>query len=95
MCLPRWRSTRTARTAVPAETRRRDPTDLAGTITHAGTEDIENVYVNWGDGSSVDSGALRPGALPGDGDVQSGLRCGPRCDSTDERRGPHADSRCR
>ena len=32
------------------------PTSLAGTITHAGAQDIENVYVDWGDGSGVESG---------------------------------------
>jgi hypothetical protein len=32
------------------------PTSLAGTITQAGTGDIENVYVDWGDGSTTDSG---------------------------------------
>ena len=32
------------------------PTSLAGTITHTGTQDIENMYVDWGGGSGADIG---------------------------------------
>ena len=46
-------------------------TDLAGTITHAGTQDIDNVYVDWGDGS-VDSAFCGLVALPGGGDCNPG-----------------------
>ena len=66
MCHRRWRSTRTARppSATHGRCRSGPPLSLAGTITHAGTQDIENVYVDWGDGSGVDSGVLRSGRLP-------------------------------
>ncbi len=47
-------------------------TDLAGTVTHTGTQDIDNVYVDWGDGSSVDSGFCGLVALPGGGDCNPG-----------------------
>ncbi len=47
-------------------------TDLAGTLTHAGAQDIENVYVDWGDGASVDSAFCGLVALPGGGDCNPG-----------------------
>ncbi len=47
-------------------------TDLAGTVTHTGTQDIDNVYVDWGDGSSVDSAFCGLVALPGGGDCNPG-----------------------
>jgi hypothetical protein len=31
------------------------PTDLSAVVTHTGTADIDNVYVDWGDNTSVDS----------------------------------------
>jgi hypothetical protein len=40
------------------------PTSLAGTITQAGTGDIENVYVDWGDGTATESGECGLPPLP-------------------------------
>ena len=42
-------------------------------ITHAGTQDIENVYVDWGDGSGVDSGECGLVAFPGSGECSTGV----------------------
>ena len=49
------------------------PMSLAGMITHAGTQDIENVYVDWGDGSGVDSGECGLVAFPGSGECSTGV----------------------
>ena len=46
---------------------------LAGMITHAGTQDIENVYVDWGDSSGVDSGECGLVAFPGSGECSTGV----------------------
>ena len=53
-------------TTVPVGT----ATSLAGTISHSGTQDIDNVYVDWGDGT-VDSGEC------GVADPFSGAECAP------------------
>ena len=42
-------------------------------ITHAGTQDIENVYVDWGDSSGVDSGECGLVAFPGSGECSTGV----------------------
>ena len=47
-------------------------TSLAGTITHSGTEDIDNVYVGWGDGGAVDSAFCGLVAFPGGGNCNPG-----------------------
>ncbi len=49
------------------------PMSLAGMITHAGTQDIENVYVDWGDSSGVDSGECGLVAFPGSGECSTGV----------------------
>ena len=84
MCRRRWRSTRTARptSATHGRCRWGPPLSLAGTITHTGTQDIDNVYVDWGDGSGVDSGECGLVALPWRRRVQPGLDCRPRSRST-------------
>ncbi len=47
-------------------------TSLGGTITHSGTEDIDNVYVSWGDGGAVDSAFCGLVAFPGGGNCNPG-----------------------
>ncbi len=47
-------------------------TDIAGTITHTGTQDVENVYVDWGDGSSTDTAFCGLVVLPGGGECNPG-----------------------
>ena len=47
-------------------------TNLAGTITHAGTADIDNVYVDWGDGSTVDTAFCGGGLVSPPGGGQCG-----------------------
>ena len=60
-------------TTVPVGT----ATSLAGTISHSGTQDIDNVYVDWGDGS-VDSGECGAGRSLLWCRVRPGLDRGPR-----------------
>ena len=46
-------------------------TDLAGMVTHTGTQDVENVYVDWGDGSE-DTAFCGLVVLPGGGECNPG-----------------------
>ena len=48
------------------------PLTSTRTINHAGAEDIENVYVDWGDGSGVDGGLCGLAPFPGDGECTPG-----------------------
>ena len=69
------------------------PMSLAGMITHAGTQDIENVYVDWGDSSGVDSGECGLVAFPGSGECSTGVVAIPNQIDLKKRGEPHAGTR--
>ena len=48
-----------------------------GTISHAGTQDIENVYVDWGDGTVWTAGNVVWPIPSLEAECSSGLDCGP------------------
>lgn len=47
-------------------------TDLAATISHAGTQDIDNVFVGWGDGTTADAAFCQSTPVLGGGDCSQG-----------------------
>ena len=47
-------------------------TDLAGMVSHTGTQDVDDVYVDWGDASSEDTAFCGLVVLPGGGECNPG-----------------------